>query len=122
MANDTWLKELFQSIDNLDASKFSSYFTENGSFIFGNAEPVVGRENVKEYVAGFFSAIGGIKHTIETIVIDGNLAMCRGSVTYTRKDSSKLTVPFANYYKLKDDLVLENQVYGDISALFETGN
>ena len=118
MANDTWMKDLFQSIDNMDASKFSSYFTENGSFSFGNAEPVRGRENVKEYVAGFFSAIGGIKHKIETILIDGTHAMCRGTVTYTRKDSSRLTVPFANYYKLKDDLVLENQIYADISALF----
>lgn len=114
-----WTKELFQTIDSKDADKFASVFADNGSFKFTNGETVSGKEAIKDYVAGFFSSINGMSHNIETVVADGDLLMCRGEVTYTRHDSSKLVAPFVDYIKFQNGLAAEYQVYTDISALHQ---
>ena len=59
---------LFKSIDQMDADEFSSFLTEDGVFTFGNAEPVRGRQAVRDAVAGFFSSIAGLHHHDATTV------------------------------------------------------
>ena len=41
----------------------------------------------------------------------------QGQVTYTRHDGSQLSVPFANIFKLRDNLIEEYRIFGDFSAL-----
>jgi uncharacterized protein (TIGR02246 family) len=115
---DNWIKELFQAIDQMDADKFSEFFVDEARFIFGNSDAVIGREAIREYVAGFFAAIAGIKHRIDTIIAEGENLVCRGEVTYIRKDSTTLTAPFAYYFKLTGDKAAHYQIYGDTSQLF----
>ena len=115
----TWTREVFQAIDSMDADKFASVFADNASFKFGNGDAVVGKEAIREYVAGFFSSIDGISHDIKTIVMNGDYLVCRGEVTYIRHDSSRLTAPFADYVKFQDGQAAEYQVYTDISALHQ---
>jgi hypothetical protein len=38
-------------------------------------------------------------------------------VTYTRRDGSLLTLPFANTFELRDGLIAIYRIYIDISAL-----
>ena len=102
----------------MDAEKFASVFADNGSFKFGNGETVTGKDAVREYVAGLISSLNDLSHRIQAITTNGDSLMCRGEVTYTRKDSSKLPIPFANYFKLQNGLASEYQVYADISALY----
>jgi SnoaL-like domain len=59
MAVDQWVTDLFRAIDNMDAGTFANAFTEDGTFRFGNSEPVVGRLQVEQSVSGFFSILGG---------------------------------------------------------------
>jgi TRAP-type uncharacterized transport system substrate-binding protein len=44
--------------------------------------------------------------------------ICHGTVTYTRHDASTLTVPFANIFRTRDDLIDEYLIYVDASALY----
>ncbi len=118
MSRQEWVKGLLKSIDEMDAEKFCGYLTENASFKFGNADAVIGRKNIKDAVAGFFTTINGMKHTISDIVESGQSLVCRGDVTYAKKDGSEVSVPFVNFFKMDGDLVSDYQIYIDISPLF----
>jgi ketosteroid isomerase-like protein len=118
MSRQQWVNDLFKTVDEMDTDGFCDYLTENARFKFSNAEEVVGRSNIKEAVAGFYSSIGALSHTIADIVEQGDKLVCRGEVTYTRKDSGQVTFPFMNFFRMEDDLVAEYQIYVDASRLY----
>lgn len=118
MSRQRWLNDLFGAIDGMDTDRFCEFITEDARFRFGNADVVEGRENIRDMLVSFFSAIGGLSHTVSDVVEQGDSLVCRGEVTYTRKDSSELTVPFANFYRLRGELATEYQIYVDASRLF----
>jgi len=111
-------KSLLSAIDRMDADAFASFLTENSVFRFGNAEPVKGKRNVREYVAGFFSSIKSLKHEVLGVWESGQVLTVQGEVTYTRKDSRLVKVPFVNLLKMKGTLIHEYLVYVDASQLF----
>lgn len=121
MEQGNWIKEMFDAIDNRDAEGFVSYFAEDGMFKFGNADRVEGKQAVLEAVKGFFSAINGIQHEILDLWTLPDAAVCRGIVTYTRLDSTTLSVPFATIMKLDGQKIREYLIYADISQLFVSG-
>ena len=118
MNKQQWADSLFKSIDAMDTDKFCDFFTDNAKFKFGNAETVEGKEQIRQMVSGFFASIKGLSHTVSDMVEQDSALVCRGEVTYTRKDSSELTVPFSNYYKLNGDKVSDYQIYVDASQLY----
>ena len=118
MAEKNWTADLFQSIDKKDTDSFMAFLADDVFFRFGNAEPVHGKNNVANGVKGFFESVKDLQHDInETWVID-NSVICHGFVTYTRHDDSKLSVPFANVFKLENQLIKEYLIYVDISELY----
>jgi len=44
--------------------------------------------------------------------------VCEGEVTYTRRDGTKVTVPFANVFELRGPLISIYRIYIDNSPLF----
>ncbi len=112
------IKDLFKSIDEMDVDSASSFYSDSMKFTFGNMPTIEGKENVKEMVSGFFAGIAGIAHAlIETIEKDDTIIL-RGTVTYTRKDDSQLTVPFCNVFKMEKEKIQEYSTYVDTSELF----
>ncbi len=113
-----WITDLFSTIDNLDAEAFSNYLTDNARFKFGNTDAVTGKNNIKEAVAGFFSAIKAIEHSIENNWAINEYIFIQGLVTYTRHNDTTLSVPFANIFKMEGSKVINYQIYADTSELF----
>ena len=114
------MKDTITSIvDAKDANGFAALFADNGQFIFGNNDAVIGRDSIQNYVDGFFSLIQGLKHTSELKTQTDNLLIFTGEVTYTRKDGSTLTLPYCNVLDLEQNKISKFQVYVDNSALFQ---
>lgn len=109
---------LFQSIDQQDTPKFSSYLTDDVEFRFGNAPAAQGRQQTEAAVSGFFQAIKSLQHQVEEIILEGENLVCYGKVTYTRHDQSQLSVPFANIFILKGEKIQKYWIYADTSQLF----
>jgi len=118
MSRQQWVNDLFKTVDAKDTEGFCGYLTEDARFKFSNAEEVSGRSNIKEAVGGFFSSISALRHNITDIVEQGDKLVCRGEVTYTRKDSGQVTFPFMNFFRLKGGQVAEYQIYVDASRLY----
>lgn len=120
MEIDTQTKQLFQAIDKMDTEAFLSFLAEDVLFRFGNAEPVKGKQAVGDVIRGFFSSIGGLRHVVLETWKQADTIICRGEVTYTRKDSSTLTVPFADFLRKKSgDGFKEYLIYADVSQLYK---
>jgi hypothetical protein len=44
--------------------------------------------------------------------------VCEGEVTYRRHDNSEITLPFADAFDLRGDLISGYRIYIDIAPLF----
>lgn len=112
------LRELFAAIDATDTEKFLEFLAPSASFRFGAAAPVQGRADIGAAVDGFFSTIAGVRHEVTNVIADDTRCACEGSVTYTRHDSSRVTLPFVNVFDFSDDLISGYRIYIEIGPLY----
>ena len=110
--------KMLAHMDALDARGFASSFTEGGILRLANNEPVVGRDRIENDMAGFCSAIGGLRHDFQNCWALEDRAFANGLVTYLRKDGSTLTVPWATIARFEGGKLAEYDVYVDSSKLF----
>jgi ketosteroid isomerase-like protein len=111
-------RELFAAIDSEDSDAFVAFLTDDAVFRYGSWEPVVGRENVRLAVAGFFQTIKALRHNVLNTWQVGDVIFSQGEVTYTRLDEKQVTVPFLNLFKMQGDLIQEYSIYIDPTPLF----
>ena len=109
---------IFADIDAFDPDKFVSHLTDDVTFRFGNGEPVVGRANVREAVAGFFTTIAGLTHHILNVYDAGAVSIAQIDVEYVRQDGKHVTVPNADILTFDGDLVSDWQIYIDLAPVF----
>jgi ketosteroid isomerase-like protein len=113
-----FLDALFDAIDSSDATRFADFLTEDALFRFGSAPPVQGRKAIREAVAGFFSSIAGCRHSLHRVWSGPGTLACEGEVTYRRLDGSEISVPFADTFEVRDDLITAYRIYIDIAPLY----
>ena len=112
-------QQLFQSIDNKDTETFLSFLADNVSFRFGNTGPISGKVATGEAVSGFFSSIQAVHHELAACWNEDDAVICHGTVTYTRHDSTTLSVPFANILVMHKNLIKDYLIFVDISDLYD---
>jgi ketosteroid isomerase-like protein len=109
---------IFADIDAFDPDKFVAHLTPDAKFRFANADPVTGREAVKEAVTGFFSSIDGLTHHILNVYESGETVIAQIDVEYRRKDGKSVTVPNADILVFDGDLVRDWQIYIDVTPVY----
>jgi ketosteroid isomerase-like protein len=118
MNNPEWMERLFAAIDGKDADAFVGFLTDDALFVFGNASPVPGKAAIRDLLVGFFISIRALRHDVTDVWALPGVVVAIGQVTYTRHDGSKLTVPFADVFKLQKGLVREYLIHVDASKLY----
>ena len=118
MQKPFWIDKLFETIDSKNAEKFVMFLSENAVFKFGNNPAARGREAIKRTVHGFFMTINALSHNITNTWAIKEHIICQGEVTYTRKDNTKITLPFVNIFVMKESLIKEYLIYIDINPLY----
>lgn len=120
-AQKSLLQDLFESIDNKDVDAFLRFLTSDASFRFGSAPAAHGTDAIRGAVGGFFSSIGGLRHSVSRSIAEDGVLVCEGNVTYTRIDSSEITLPFVDVFEMADnELIRDYKIYMDIGPLFAT--
>ena len=115
--------DLFAVIDSMDVPTIAKAFAEDGTFRFGNSEPAVGREQVEQSVAGFFSMIGGLSHEITGVWSGtwdgGEVKSVEAEVTYARKDGTPTPpLPVTSTLRMQGDLIKDYRIFMDLAPLF----
>jgi ketosteroid isomerase-like protein len=113
-----WWERLFAVIDARDADGFVAQLTPDAEFRFGNAPAVHGREAIRAAVANFFAMIAGCRHRLLGHWNGPGTSVCEGEVTYTRRDGTTVTVPFANVFELRGERIAAYRIYIDNTPLF----
>ena len=106
-------------VDAMDTPGFVNLFTEEGSFRWANMAPVVGKQNLTNFLTGFFQSIRSISHTDLEYWEHPGVKIASGYVTYTRLDNSQLRVPFSVILKFKGELINEFLIFIDTSELYK---
>ena len=110
--------DLFAAIDRFDTETFASYLDEDARFKFANIPVITGKNNIFEFVAGFFQSIKAIRHkNFEIYELEG-IRFVLANVTYTRLDGTTLSVDFSNTFKLKGNKIKDYLIFIDNSELF----
>jgi ketosteroid isomerase-like protein len=112
------LAPVFADIDSFDPDRFLAHLTPDVVFRFGNADPVIGRDAVREAVVGFWSTIDGLKHHIRNSWDAGDTTIVQIDVEYLRKDGKSVTVPNADILVFDGDLVRDWQIYIDVAPVY----
>lgn len=118
MEQQDWLNELFRKIDAKDTAGFLSFLTSDACFRFGNAPLLQGAQSIGEAVNAFFASIKTSQHRLlDTWSIDDTV-ICQGEVSYTRKDNSRLTLPFVNIFRMQGKHIDQYLIYVDVTPLY----
>ena len=112
------ISELFSAIDNNDAKGFVEFLTDDAVFRFGSAPAVQGRAAIEQAVSGFFATIAGCRHELRATWTGPESFACEGEVTYERHDGSEITLPFADVFDLRGELICGYRIYVDVAPLF----
>ena len=123
MTVDPWIVDLFATIDRMDAAGFAKAFAEDATFRFGNSNPAMGRQDLEQAVAGFFSMIGGLTHDIKGVWTghgeDRGVTSVESDVTYVRKDGGVVgPLPAMTTIRLQGDEIRDYRIFMDISPVF----
>lgn len=120
MADGTRFDGLFRAIDAMDSEAFVGFLTDDAEFCYGSQPPVRGRAAIRDYVAGFFTALEALEHRIVEVHDAGDgVSVIEGEVTYHPGPGRTVTLPFANVFRLRDGRVSSYRVYIDPTPMAE---
>lgn len=118
MELNSFVSEVYNSIDRADASKFASFITPTGIFRFANMPAVAGNRAIEEFVDGFFKSLKGIRHSDLESWKSEDVIFVTGMVNYLRHNSTALEAPFSCTWKMKGPLIDEYLIFIDASELY----
>ncbi|MEN9725873.1 MAG: hypothetical protein RL434_239 [Pseudomonadota bacterium] len=111
-------RKLFAAVDAMDSSAFGAFLSEDAQFRFGNLPVVIGREAITGFLDAWFPSIAAIRHEDLAMRDFGDTVLVEGRVTYTRKDATELSVPFANVFDMVGGSIRGYRIYVDNSGLY----
>ncbi len=112
------IDELMKSIDAKDTIAFLSFLTDDCTFTFGNADPVVGKQAIFQAVDNFFNSIASLHHSIIDFCQQSDRIIFHGEVIYKRHNNTELTVKYCNYLYMNGELISSYNIFADISQLY----
>lgn len=111
-------EQLFADIDSMEPERFAAHLAKDVTMRFGNADPIRGRDGVREAWATFCHDLNGVKHDlVEQWTVHGT-TIVEAKVTYTRGDDSQVTVPVVTIYRERDGEINDYRIYVDLAPLF----
>lgn len=112
-------RQIFALIDQQDTEAFVSNLTEDVVFQFGNNDPAVGRDQVRQAVNGFFSTIAGLTHHVREVWdVEENTSVVYIDVEYRRTDGETVYIPNVDILKWRGDQAYDWQIIIDVAPIY----
>jgi hypothetical protein len=106
-------ERVFSTVDAARPDAFADLLAPDGRFVFGNAEPLVGRDAVAAGCTGFFASIAGLRHKLVNVWRVGPDTIAETDVTYRRHDGNSVVVPVVSIWRTSDEgLIVDYRVFG----------
>jgi ketosteroid isomerase-like protein len=112
-------RDVFATVDSMDVATITSLFAADGRVVFGNAEPLVGIDEIRTGLIAFFDTIAGLRHEIVNEWNVGDDAIVEFKVTYDRKDGQQVTIPCVTIFHTDAaDKIDAYRVYFDAAPIY----
>lgn len=116
--NTDWMTDLFAALDRDGVPGMFPWLDEQLRFRFAGYPAGTGRQNFADVWAAMSPGIRSLRHSIRQAWQIDDDAICHGEVTYELTSGRRVTVPFANVFRLRAGLITEYLIYVDASAVF----
>src|SRR5947209_2824077 len=111
-------EELFGDIDSMEPERFAAHLAQDVTMRFGNAEPILGRDAVRDAWGSFCQDLKAVKHDLVEQWTIKDATIVEATVTYTRHDDSHVAVPVATIYRERGGEINDYRIYIDLAPLF----
>ena len=112
-------QQVFAAVDATEPGAIAEFFAEDARMVFGNAEPLDGREAIIAGMQAFFSTIKGLRHRIINQWYVGTDTVAETEVTYHRLDDKSVSVPVVSIWRTREDgLIDDYRVFFDLAPVY----
>ncbi|MFC7383988.1 nuclear transport factor 2 family protein [Sphaerisporangium rhizosphaerae] len=116
---DEVVRHVFERVDSFDPERFTQLLAEDATLVFGNAEPLAGREAILAELRAFFSTIDGLRHRIVRNWQAGADIIAETEVTYRRLDGKDVSVVAVSIWRTGDDgLISDYRIFVDLAPVY----
>lgn len=114
-SNQEIVEAFIRAWSRLDARELADYFAEDGVYYNMPASPVVGRENIRQFIAGFIKPWNQTDWVISNILAEGDLVMVE-RLDKTRTAAGDVDLPCAGVFVLKGGKIAVWRDYFDMNT------
>jgi SnoaL-like domain len=118
MGTQGWWQELIATIDARQTQAFASFLCEDAVFRYGSNADVHGRAAIATVVDQVFATFRASSHELQRWFEVEDCRIGQGIVTYTRRDHTKVALPFCNVLTMRGDLVSRYEIFIDPTPLY----
>jgi ketosteroid isomerase-like protein len=111
-------RTIFDKVDTKDIDGLLGYLTDDATMIFGNGEPLHGRDTIRAANNAFFEQVKAVRHEIRNEWTIGDTTVAETEVTYTRLDGKEVALPVVSIWHLRDGLISDYRVFSDPAPIF----
>jgi ketosteroid isomerase-like protein len=116
---DERTEHVFRTIDTMDAAAVADLFADEATVVFGNGEPMVGRDAVRAGIGGFFSTIAGLRHQIVNAWLVDADTIAETEVTYRRLDGREAAISAVSiWHTATDGRIDDYRIFVDLAPLY----
>ncbi|MFF2551934.1 SgcJ/EcaC family oxidoreductase [Nocardia sp. NPDC058058] len=113
---DALVREMCAAWAKPDPDHIASFFTEDAVYHNIPMEPVVGRQAIRDFIAGFAAALDGIDFTIHRQLVTGNLVMNERTDTL-RTATTATDLPVMGTFEIADGKISAWRDYFDMAPI-----
>lgn len=109
------VRAMCAAVDAGDAEAFASWFADDATYVFANAEPLTGRAAITAATAGAAGALPWVRHTVEQVAEVGDQLFCRFTIETAAPDGTPLALPCVTVIRLAGDRITDYRVHMDLT-------
>jgi uncharacterized protein (TIGR02246 family) len=108
-------------VDAGDATGFAAWFSDDATYTFANAQPLVGRAAIEAATAGAAASLPWVRHEVDQVAEVGDQLFCRFTIHTEAADGTELALPCVTVIWLDGsaaDRIVDYRVHLDLSPAF----
>lgn len=117
--NAAIVRDFIRAWSRLDPDELAEYFTEDGVYHNIPTEPVAGRDNVRQFIAGFSASWTATDWEILTLIADGDTVVCE-RVDRIRTEKGGAELPCCGVFEMRGGKIRVWRDYFDLGTFMQS--
>ncbi len=109
------IEEFIAAWSTLDADKLADYFTEDGTYYNMPAQAVTGRDNVRQFIAGFLATWTETQWDVLNIIAAGDVVIAE-RLDRTKTSHGDVDLPCCGVFEMADGKIKVWRDYFDLGT------